>query len=107
MYHLQQLNYDVKAFKRTEQCIYISYILGLRQKWTNKYQLIYKNLVKEAKKKMENDRFFLSSKNKTKGIWQVINKEIGNFPHNCNLQLWNNLELQTPKYFQKSLIPIL
>ena len=45
---------------------------------------------------MENDRFILSSKNKTKGIWHVINKEIGNFPHNnCNLQLWNNLELIT------------
>jgi len=45
---------------------------------------------------MENDRFILSSKNKTKGIWQVINKQIGNFPHNnCNLQLRNNLELIT------------
>ena len=59
--------------------------------YINKYQLIYKNLVKEAKKKKENDRFIPSSKNKTKGIWQVINKEIGNFPHNnCNLQLRNN-----------------
>jgi hypothetical protein len=54
--------------------------------------LIYKNLIKEVKK-MENDKFIWSSKNKTKGIWQVINKEIGNFPHNdYNMQLQNNTE---------------
>jgi len=29
------LDYDVKAFNRTEQCIYIPYILGLSQKCTN------------------------------------------------------------------------
>ena len=63
--------------------------------YINKYQLIYKNLVKQAKK-MENDRVILSSKNKTKGIWQVINKETGNSPrNNCNIQLRNNTELVT------------
>jgi hypothetical protein len=45
---------------------------------------------------MENDKFILSSKNKTKGIRHVINKEIGNFPHNSyNMQLQNNTELIT------------
>jgi hypothetical protein len=45
---------------------------------------------------LENDKFILSSKNKTKGIWQVINKEIGNLPHNnYNMQLQNNTELIT------------
>ena len=46
---------------------------------------------------MDNDKFILSSKNKTKGIWQVINKELGNLPYNnYNMQLRNNTELQTP-----------
>jgi hypothetical protein len=61
----------------------------------NRYQLIYTNLIKEAKK-LENDNFILSSKNKSKGIWQVINKEIGNLTHkNYNIQLQNNTELIT------------
>ena len=63
--------------------------------YINKYQLIFKNLVKEAKKR-ENERFILSSKNKTKRMWQVINKESGNSPHkNCNIYLQNNKELVT------------
>ena len=63
--------------------------------YINKYQLIYKNLLKEAKK-MENNKFILSSKNKTKGIWQVINKESGKLPYNnYNMQLRNNTELIT------------
>jgi len=48
--------------------------------YISNYQLMYKHLAKEAKK-MYNEAFILSSNNKTKGIWQVINKETGNFPH--------------------------
>ena len=45
---------------------------------------------------MENNKFILSSKNKTKGIWQVINKESGKLPYNnYNMQLRNNTELIT------------
>lgn len=63
--------------------------------YINKYQWIYKNLLKEAKK-MENNKFILSPKNKTKGIWQVINKESGKLPYNnYNIQLLNNTELIT------------
>jgi len=59
------------------------------------YQFIYKHLVKEAKKRY-NEKFILSSKNKTKGIWQVINREAGNFPHNnYNMQLQNSTEIIT------------
>ena len=59
------------------------------------YQPIYKHLVKEAKKRY-NEKFILSSKNKTKGIWQVINRETGNFPHNnYNMQLQNSNEIIT------------
>jgi len=42
----------------------------------------------ERFKKRENRRYILSSKNKTKAVWQVINKEIGNCPHNdCSILL--------------------
>ena len=60
-----------------------------------KYQLMYKHLVKEAQK-MYNEAFIRSSKNKTKEIWQVMNKETGNFPHNnYNKHLQHNNEAIT------------
>jgi len=63
--------------------------------YISNYQLMYKHLVKETKK-MYNEAFILSSKNKTKGIWQVINKETGNFPHNnYDIQLQHNNEAIT------------
>jgi len=56
---------------------------------------MYKHLVKEVKK-MYNDAFIRSSKNTTKGIWQVINKETGNFSHNnYNIHLQDNNEAIT------------
>ena len=66
--------------------------------YISKYQLMYKHLVKEAKK-MYNEAFIQSSKNKTKGIWQVINKETGNLPHNnYNIQLqYNNEAISDPQ----------
>ena len=63
--------------------------------YISKYQLIYKHLINDAKK-MYNEAYIRSSKNKTKGIWQVINKETGNFPHNnYNIQLQHNNETIT------------
>ncbi|PNF17939.1 hypothetical protein B7P43_G18419 [Cryptotermes secundus] len=46
--------------------------------YINRYQKIYKSVITEAKRK-ENDRFMLRSHNKTKAIWQIINKETGSF----------------------------
>jgi hypothetical protein len=63
--------------------------------YISKYQSMYKRLVNEAKK-MYNEAFIQSSKNKTKGIWQVINKETGNFPrNNYNIHLQHNNEVIT------------
>jgi hypothetical protein len=45
--------------------------------YIKRYQIIYSRVVKEAKKR-ENDRFVMSAKNKTKAMWQLINKEVGN-----------------------------
>ncbi|PNF20311.1 hypothetical protein B7P43_G13693 [Cryptotermes secundus] len=46
--------------------------------YINRYQKIYKSVITEAKRR-ENDRFMLRSHNKTKAIWQIINKETGSF----------------------------
>jgi hypothetical protein len=54
-------------------------IYTLRSKDLNyitEYQRIYKKIVKEAKKR-DNDRFIIESKDRTKAMWQLINKEIG------------------------------
>ena len=45
---------------------------------------------------MYNEAFIQSSKNKTKGIWQVIKKETGKLPHNnYNIHLQHNNETIT------------
>jgi len=45
---------------------------------------------------MYNEAFIRSSKNKTKGIWQVINKEAGNFSYSTyNIHLQHNSETIT------------
>ena len=38
-----------------------------------RYQVIYKRVIREAKKR-ENDKYVLNAKNKTKAMWQIINK---------------------------------
>jgi hypothetical protein len=48
--------------------------------YINRYQKIYRSIIIEAKRR-ENDRFMLSSHNKTKAIWKIINKETGNSRH--------------------------
>jgi hypothetical protein len=46
------------------------------QDYINQYQIIYKRVIKEAKRR-ENDRYVLRAKNKTKAMWHIINKEVG------------------------------
>jgi hypothetical protein len=45
------------------------------------YQIIYKRVLKEAKKR-ENDRYVIESTNRPKAMWRLINREIGNAPKN-------------------------
>jgi hypothetical protein len=52
-------------------------------KYIKKY-LIFRKVVKEAKKK-EVDRYVLSVKNKNKVLWKLINKDSGNSQQNCNI----------------------
>ena len=53
-------------------------------KYIQNYQLIFRELVKEEKKK-EIDRFVLSAKNKNKAKWKLINKESSNSQQICNI----------------------
>jgi len=41
-------------------------------KYIQNYQLIFRKVVKEAKRK-ETDRFILSAKNKNKALWKLVN----------------------------------
>jgi hypothetical protein len=49
-----------------------------------KYQLVFRKVVKEAKKKKA-DRPVLSTKNKNMALWKLINKESGNSQQNCSI----------------------
>jgi len=61
--------------------------------YIKRYQSIYKTLLREAKK-LDNDNFIMSFKNKSKGIWHVINNELGKSMHkNYNLQLKTDSEV--------------
>jgi hypothetical protein len=53
-------------------------------KYIQNYQRIFRKVVIEAKKK-EADRFVLSSKNKNKALWKLINKEIGKTQKTSNI----------------------
>jgi hypothetical protein len=53
-------------------------------KYIKKYQLIFRKVIKETKKK-EANRYVLSAKNKNKALWKLINKESGNSQQNCNV----------------------
>jgi hypothetical protein len=46
------------------------------------YQKIYKEVLREAKKKKDNDRYVMESTDKPKAMWKLINKEIGKAPEN-------------------------
>jgi hypothetical protein len=50
------------------------------QDYINRYQIIYKRCIKDAKQRA-NDKYVLRAKNKkkaTKAMWHVINKELKN-----------------------------
>jgi hypothetical protein len=55
-------------------------------KYIQNYQLIYMNVIKEAKRK-EADRLILFAKNKNKALWKKINKETGNSHHVSNIAI--------------------
>jgi len=62
------------------------------------YNKIYKKVLKEAKKR-DNDRYVTKASNKTKAMWQLINKKIGRTKEDDNkleLKLGNNL-ITNPK----------
>ena len=46
------------------------------QAYIKRYQITYRMVLKEAKKR-ENDRLIKKATNKTKKIWQIINKQVG------------------------------
>jgi hypothetical protein len=71
------------TFKRPGNWVYLNKRPSGRQS-VKKYQLIFRKVVKEAKKK-EVDRYVLSAKNKNKALWKLINKESGNSQQNCNI----------------------
>ena len=59
--------------------------------YTKKYQSIYKRVLKEAKKR-DNDRYVTEAANKTKAMWQLINRKIGKIQeddHKLELRLGN------------------
>jgi hypothetical protein len=61
--------------------------------YIEKYQRIYKRVLKEAKK-TDNDRFVIESVDRTKAMWQLINSEIGKAPENdqkLELRIGNNI----------------
>ena len=55
-------------------------------KYIQNYQLIFRKVIKEAKKK-ETDRFCLSAKKKNKALSKLINKGTGNCWHMCNTMI--------------------
>jgi hypothetical protein len=59
---------------------------NLERKFTLKWKVleyiknikkIYKRVLMEAKKKRDNDRYVTEAFDKTKAMWQLINREIG------------------------------
>ena len=53
-------------------------------KYIQQYQQIFRRLIKEAKKK-EADRYVLSSNNKNKALWKLLNKESDKFQQTSNI----------------------
>ena len=61
--------------------------------YIKKYQSIYKRVLKEAKKR-DNDRYVTEAANKTKAMWQLINRKIGKIQdddHKLELRLGNDI----------------
>jgi hypothetical protein len=60
-------------FKRTKKYLNLS---REAQDYINQYQIIYKRIIKEAKRR-ENNRHVFRAKNRTKAMWHTINTEVG------------------------------
>ena len=57
-------------------------------KYIQNYQMIYRAVIKEAKKKKrerEADKLILSAKNKNKALWNIIHKETGKSQQRPNI----------------------
>jgi hypothetical protein len=67
-------------------------------KYVEQYRKIYGRVIQEAKRR-ENSNYISSSKNKSKGAWQVINKELGkSFINNKNIELrWGKNKISNPR----------
>jgi hypothetical protein len=66
-------------------------------RYIKKYNKIYKKVLKEAKQR-DNDRYVTRASNKTKAMWQLINRKIGRTEddNKLELKLGNNL-ITNPK----------
>jgi len=59
--------------------------------YISRYKLIYKRVIREAKRK--NEKYIMSAKNKSKAIWQVIHTETGKTPlQKLDIKLVKNSE---------------
>jgi Sec7-like guanine-nucleotide exchange factor len=55
--------------------------------YIEQYRKIYKRVIQDAKR-LENDNYISSSKNKAKTTWQLINKKLGKpFKNKKNIEL--------------------
>jgi hypothetical protein len=68
-------------------------LTGEEQAYIHRYQMIYKRVIKGAKKR-ENNRHIVSAKNKTRTMWQIVNKELGN---NSQREMGMKLRCRTTK----------
>ena len=63
-------------------------------KYIQDYQLIFRKVIKEAKRRDAN-RHILLDKNKNKALWKIINKEIGNFHRVSNIIIITGVKIIT------------
>jgi potassium voltage-gated channel Eag-related subfamily H protein 8 len=54
-------------------------LTGEEQAYIHNYRIIYRRIIKEAKRR-DNDRYIANAKNRTRAMWRIINKELGNNP---------------------------
>jgi len=54
--------------------------------YIEQYRKIYRRVIQETKRR-ENNNYIISSKNKSKAAWKIINKELGkSFINNKNIE---------------------
>jgi hypothetical protein len=66
--------------------------------YITRYKMIYMRVIREAKRR-ENDKNILQAKNKSKTVWQIINKEMGRIsPKKQDIKIiWNSKEIRNPE----------